>query len=82
MQSPATQADISIPHATITQRVWLRVGTLVDGESPRPLRRAHLVYDADTIVFVGDEKSSPPRPPRYTCICAGCPNLPVAENAT
>jgi imidazolonepropionase-like amidohydrolase len=39
--------------------VWLRVGTLVDGVSTRPLRNAHVVYDRDQILYAGE--NSPPR---------------------
>jgi imidazolonepropionase-like amidohydrolase len=39
--------------------VWLRVGTLVDGVSTRPLRNAHIVYDRDQILYAGE--NSPPR---------------------
>lgn len=39
-------------------RVWIRVGKLFDGQSRQPLRDAHLVYDSDTILFVGSDKPS------------------------
>jgi imidazolonepropionase-like amidohydrolase len=41
------------------RRIWLRVGALLDGVSTTPLRNAHLVYDQNQIVFVGQD--SPPR---------------------
>ncbi|HMP82689.1 MAG TPA: amidohydrolase family protein [Verrucomicrobiota bacterium] len=47
-----------IPPATVERRVWLRVGALLDGVSTRPLRDAHVVYDAEKILFVGE--TSPP----------------------
>jgi imidazolonepropionase-like amidohydrolase len=47
-----------IPPATGGRRIWLRVGSLVDGVSKRPLVDAHLVYDQNGIVFAGTE--SPP----------------------
>jgi imidazolonepropionase-like amidohydrolase len=49
----------TIPTATGSRRIWLRVGTLLDGESTTPLRDAHLVYEQQQIVFVGEQ--SPPR---------------------
>lgn len=51
---------ISIPAATNDRRVWLRVGTLLDGVSTQPLRDVHVVYDAKQILFVGDAKNLPP----------------------
>lgn len=53
-------SDITlIPKATDTRRVWLRVGTLLDGVSSTPVRGAHIVYDSKSILFAGEE--SPPR---------------------
>ncbi len=63
MQNQANQNNqtkVSIPRATSTRRVWLRVGTLFDGETGQPLSNAHVVYDASSIVYVADEKNSPP----------------------
>jgi imidazolonepropionase-like amidohydrolase len=48
-----------IPSAADGGRIWLRVGTLIDGVSTTPLRNAHLVYDKNQILFVGE--GSPPR---------------------
>lgn len=47
-----------ILQATDERRVWLRVGTLLDGENTAPRRDAHVVYDRRTILFVGND--SPP----------------------
>lgn len=44
----------AIPTATVDRRIWLRVGTVLDGVSTTPLRAAHLVYDAEEILFVGE----------------------------
>jgi imidazolonepropionase-like amidohydrolase len=44
----------AIPAATVDRRIWLRVGTLLDGVGTVPLRAAHLVYDAEEILFVGE----------------------------
>ena len=63
MQNPANQNNkkqISLPRATNAQRVWLRVGTLIDGENKQPLRSAHIVYDSASIVYVAEEKNPPP----------------------
>lgn len=43
------------------RNVWLRVGTLLDGRSERPLRNAHVVYNSEAIHFVGDAAHTPPR---------------------
>lgn len=42
------------------RRVWLRVGTLLDGVSTQPIRNANIVYDAKQILFVGNAQNSPP----------------------
>jgi len=55
-----SKAQISIPQAKGARRVWLRVGTLIDGENNQPLRKAHIVYDSASIVYVADEKNPPP----------------------
>lgn len=47
-----------IPRATGQRRIWLRVGTLLDGGSAPPLRNAHLVYSSKGILFMGQD---PPR---------------------
>ena len=49
----------SIPAATGERRVWLRVGTLLDGSSARLFRNAHVVYDAKNFLFVGAENQPP-----------------------
>ncbi len=41
------------------RRIWLRVGTLLDGVSAAPLRNAHVVYDRNSILFAGADL--PPR---------------------
>jgi imidazolonepropionase-like amidohydrolase len=38
----------------------MRVGALIDGTSKTPRRDAHVVYDVDTIRFVGDAGQTPP----------------------
>ena len=37
------------------RRVWLRVGTLLDGVSTAPLRNANVVYDTKSILFAGED---------------------------
>jgi len=49
---------LSLPAATDGRKIWLRVGTLLDGVSTGPLRNAHVVYDKNAIIFAGE--SSPP----------------------
>jgi len=53
------RAVAAIPRATDERRVWLRVGTLLDGGPGTPLHDAHVVYGPKAILFVG--KESPPR---------------------
>ena len=51
----------TLPIATAAHRVWLHVGTLLDGTSPSPAHDAHIVYDAAAIRFVGRNGATPPR---------------------
>ncbi|MGB8029676.1 MAG: amidohydrolase family protein [Terracidiphilus sp.] len=44
-----------ISPAATERRVWMRVGTLLDGVSTAPLRNANVVYDSKSILFVGEE---------------------------
>lgn len=53
------ETTIPMPPATNRRRIWLRVGTLLDGGSAPPMRNAHLVYSGGGILFVGQD--SPPR---------------------
>ena len=41
------------------RRVWMRVGTLLDGVSTAPLHHANVVYDSKSILFAGEDL--PPR---------------------
>jgi len=45
---------VLIPSATGSRKIWLCVGTLLDGVSTKPLRNAHMVYDRNQILFVGE----------------------------
>jgi imidazolonepropionase-like amidohydrolase len=49
---------LSLPAAAGGRKIWLRVGTLLDGVSTQPLRNAHVVYDKNSILFAGE--NSPP----------------------
>jgi imidazolonepropionase-like amidohydrolase len=49
---------MTFPAATNDRRIWLRVGTLLDGVATQPLRNAHVVYAKNGILFVG--QNSPP----------------------
>lgn len=51
---------ISIPSATTGRRIWLRVGTLLDGFSTLPLQNAHVVYDSAAIRYVESAENTPP----------------------
>lgn len=44
---------MNIPCATKDRRIWLKVGTMLDGTSSQPLLDAHIVYDKDRILFAG-----------------------------
>jgi len=48
------------PATTGDRSVWLRVGTLLDGEDTAPAKDAHVVYDATLIRFVGRNGRTPP----------------------
>jgi imidazolonepropionase-like amidohydrolase len=48
-----------IPSVTDNRRVWLRVGTLLDGVSNTARRNVHVVYDRNSILFADEEL--PPR---------------------
>lgn len=48
----------TLPVATNQRRVWLRVGTLLDGVSMQPFKNAHVVYDNAGILYAGE--NSPP----------------------
>ena len=47
-----------VPSATGGRRIWLLVGSLLDGVSTEPMRDAHLVYDEKGVLYVGTD--SPP----------------------
>jgi imidazolonepropionase-like amidohydrolase len=49
-----------IPAVTDQRSVWLRVGTLLDGVSTKPLADAHVVYNRKGILHVGAAESLPP----------------------
>ncbi len=49
---------MNIPCATAERCVWLRIGTILDGLSTRPLSNGHIVYGKEQIVYVGQD--SPP----------------------
>ena len=54
-----SEKTISIPVASHERRVWLRVGTLLDGVSPKPRKDIHVVYDAKSIQYVGSAENLP-----------------------
>ncbi len=32
---------------------WLQVGSLIDGESETPIKNGHIVFNAESIIYVG-----------------------------
>jgi imidazolonepropionase-like amidohydrolase len=50
---------MNLPAATQDRRIWLRVGTLLDGVSGSPQHSVDVVYDQQEFLFVGE--TSPPR---------------------
>lgn len=50
--------NIKIPSITDNQNIWVKVGTILDGYSTKPLTDAHVVYNSNSILFVGT--TSPP----------------------
>lgn len=44
-----------ISSAAGERRIWLRVGTLLDGVSTTPLRNANVVYDRKSVLFAGED---------------------------
>src|SRR6185437_16424986 len=52
---PNTKLSTNFPCAIGERRIWLRVGTVLDGLSARPMRDSHVVYDKNNILFVGEE---------------------------
>ncbi len=51
---------LHLPAATRERPVWLHVGTLLDGSTNAPARDAHVVYDSESIRFVGTDGRLPP----------------------
>jgi imidazolonepropionase-like amidohydrolase len=47
--------------AASDQNIWVRVGTLLDGDSTQPIRNASIVYNRTAIQFVGRDGATPPR---------------------
>lgn len=45
-----------IPAATAGRRVWLRVGTIIDGSGSAPIRDAHVVYSNTGILYAGTDR--------------------------
>ena len=56
-----SERELSRKLASERGPVWLRVGTLLDGVSTQPMRNAHLVFDDDGILHIGDEATPPPK---------------------
>jgi imidazolonepropionase-like amidohydrolase len=65
LPTPASAAAEQSDPADILRKIvgfpiWLRVGTLLDGTSSSPSRDAHVVYDANGVIFVGANGQTPP----------------------
>ena len=54
------QGNVIIPPAIGDGRVWLRIGTVVDGTGGPPLQDAHIVYDRREIIHLGGPATPPP----------------------
>jgi imidazolonepropionase-like amidohydrolase len=67
--------QVLVPRATSGRKIWLRVGTMLDGVSTRPLRNANVVYDNHEIFFVGE--NSPPA--ELLNPCQRTPDLDLPE---
>ncbi|MCG3118542.1 MAG: hypothetical protein ALAOOOJD_00762 [bacterium] len=52
---------IFIPPASHERCVWLYVGTLIEGFSTKPRKDVHVVYDANSIRYLGSAQNPPPR---------------------
>ena len=52
------QGAVQIPPAIAGRRVWLRVGTLIDGSGSAPLRDVHIVYSKAGIQYTAS--NTPP----------------------
>lgn len=65
---------VPIPRATRERRVWLRVGTLIDGGCLPPLRDANIVYNQLGVLYVGTD--APPRSVLSEEQCQADCNLP------
>lgn len=47
---------IFIPAAQNDKNIWLYVGTLIDGVSLQPQKKVHIVYNAQTILYVSNKQ--------------------------
>lgn len=50
---------VNLPAASNTRRIWIHVGTLLDGISTTSRQNVHLIYDQQQILFVSE--APPPR---------------------
>ena len=55
-----TTAFNTLASDSLSRKIWLRVGQLIDGQSSQPIRRANIVFDATGIRFVGNAEQTPP----------------------
>lgn len=55
-----SEKKVSIPWASDKRSVWLRMGIVLDGLSAEPLKDIHVLYDANSIRYVGSAENLPP----------------------
>lgn len=55
-----SEKKVSIPWASDKRSVWLRMGIVLDGFSAEPLKDIHVLYDANSIRYVGSAENLPP----------------------
>ena len=54
-QSTSGETLDDLARLSLERRVWLRVGQVIDGVSDAPLRNADVVFDAQSVRFVGHD---------------------------
>jgi len=47
---------LELPKAQYHKNIWLQVGSLIDGKSSAPVKDAHIVYNAASLIYAGKDK--------------------------
>ena len=47
---------LELPQAQYHKNIWLQVGSLIDGKSSAPVKDAHIVYNAASLIYAGKDK--------------------------